>query len=50
MEFAQQLIDEIIMDEKHREMIRKISDETLKQWSKYGIEPYLDNEELKNEK
>ena len=39
---AQDIIDEIEREQKEIAIIKKIGDNTLKQWSKYGIEPYFD--------
>lgn len=44
---AQQLINEIVREQKRIEVTNKIAPETLRQFSKHGIEFYTE-EDLKN--
>ena len=42
MKPIQELIDEIEKEQKEMAIYKKIGSNTLKQWSKYGIEPYFE--------
>lgn len=43
--YAQELINEIDLEQKEIAMIKSISANTLRQWSKYGIEPYIETKQ-----